>query len=160
MVASLDPRWLQGEFSTLVGLFDRLVLWTNDSKTFRMFCLLCQEAGTQSEAVYRRQMTGERPSYQERQRVQVQCRECRKEMVDGSMAGHMTTQPGRATEERWSWTTSATGEELGTYRMAFPSKGGPRSFLVEGCPGRAAMRTAMWIHFMHRHIQNTVVILE
>ena len=31
---------------------------------------------------------------------------------------------------------------------------------MEGCPGRVAMRTAMWVHFVHRHILDTVVILE
>ena len=29
MVASLEPRWLQGAFSNLVGMFDRMGLWTN-----------------------------------------------------------------------------------------------------------------------------------
>ena len=66
MVASLDPQWLQGFFSTLVGLFDRVGLRTNFGKTFGMVCRLCQAAGTQSEVVYGRQMTGEGPSYQER----------------------------------------------------------------------------------------------
>ena len=41
-----------------------------------------------------------------------------------------------------------------------PSMGGPRSCPVEGFPGRAATRTAMRVHFMHRHVLDTVVILE
>ena len=44
--------------------------------------------------------------------------------------------------------------------MAFPEKGGPRSFLLEGFPGRAATRTAMWVHFLYWHVLDTVVILE
>ena len=36
MVALLDPRWLQGAFSTLVGLFDRVGLRTNARKTVGM----------------------------------------------------------------------------------------------------------------------------
>ena len=40
MVASLDPRWLQDAFSTLVGLFDRVGLWTNVGKIFVMVCCL------------------------------------------------------------------------------------------------------------------------
>ena len=47
MVTLLDPRWLQGAFSTLVGLFDRVVLHTYSGKTVGMFCRLCQAAGTQ-----------------------------------------------------------------------------------------------------------------
>ena len=50
MVALSDPQWIQGAFSTLVGLFDRVVLWNNVCKTVGMVCRPCQAAGTQSEA--------------------------------------------------------------------------------------------------------------
>ena len=36
MISSSDPRWLQGEFSTLVGLFNRVVLQTNVGNTVSM----------------------------------------------------------------------------------------------------------------------------
>ena len=38
MVSSSDPRWLQGAFITLVGLFDRAGLRTNVRKTVGMVC--------------------------------------------------------------------------------------------------------------------------
>ena len=57
MVASLDPRWLQGDFITLVGLFNRVGLKTNIGKTVEMVCHLCQAAVTQLAAEYRRRMT-------------------------------------------------------------------------------------------------------
>ena len=38
MVASLDPRWIQGDFSTLVGLFERVGLKNNSRKTVGMVC--------------------------------------------------------------------------------------------------------------------------
>ena len=44
--------------------------------------------------------------------------------------------------------------------MSFPEKGGPRRCPVEGCPGALATRTAMRVHFVHRHVQDTVVMLE
>ena len=44
--------------------------------------------------------------------------------------------------------------------MSFPAKGGWRRCPVEGCPGVLATRTAMLVHFVHRHIHDTVVILE
>ena len=47
MVVSSDPRWLQGYFRTLVGLFDSVGLWTNGRKTVGMVFRLCQAAGTQ-----------------------------------------------------------------------------------------------------------------
>ena len=45
MVASSDLRWLQGTFSTLVGMFDRLGLRTNAGKTVGMVFHPCQAAG-------------------------------------------------------------------------------------------------------------------
>ena len=64
MVASSDPRWIQGEFNTLVGLFDMVGLRTNVRKTVGMVCRPCQATGNQSEAAYGRQITGEGPTYQ------------------------------------------------------------------------------------------------
>ena len=105
-------------------------------------------------------MKGEGPSYRERHKVRVQCRKCGEEMAAGSLAGYRMTQHGRAVEERCIWKTLARGEETRMYRMEFPDKGGPRSCLVEGCPGRAATRIAMRVHFLHQHVLDSVVILE
>ena len=135
MVALSDPHWLQGAFSTLAGLFDRMGLHNNVGKTIGMVCRPCQAAGTQSEAAYRRRITGEGPAYRERQKGRVQCRECREEMTSTSLAGHKITQHGKAAEARRIWKTSATGEEPRTYCMAFPAKGGPWSCPVEVYPG-------------------------
>ena len=52
MVALSDPGWVQGAFSTLLGLFEKVDLKTNVGKTVRMVCRLCQVAGTQEEAAY------------------------------------------------------------------------------------------------------------
>ena len=38
IVVSLEPRWLQGGFSTLVGLFNRVGLKSNIGNTVVMFC--------------------------------------------------------------------------------------------------------------------------
>ena len=38
MLVSLDPRWLQGSFSTLKGLFDRVGLKANSRKPVGMVC--------------------------------------------------------------------------------------------------------------------------
>ena len=81
-------------------------------------------------------------------------------MAAGSLASHRVTQHGRAAEERWSWEDSATGGEPQTYRMAFPTKGGPWSCPVEGCPCQAGTRTAMRMHFFKRHVRDIVIILE
>ena len=46
------------------------------------------------------------------------------------------------------------------YKMNFPTKGGRQQCPVEGCPGVSETRAAMWVHFVHRHVHDTVVILE
>ena len=42
MVVSSDPAWLQGTFTALVGIFDRVGLMTNVGKTVSMVCHPCQ----------------------------------------------------------------------------------------------------------------------
>ena len=44
MVVSSDPAWLQGAFTALVAIFDRVCLMTNVGKTVSMVCHSC-EAG-------------------------------------------------------------------------------------------------------------------
>ena len=38
-----------------------------------------------------------------------------------------------------------------------PNEGGTAA--MGGCPGGIATRTAMRVHFVHRHVQDTVVVL-
>ena len=64
MIASLDPGWLQGVFSILVGPFDRVSLKTNVRNTVEIFCRLFQVAVTRSEATYDHWMTDAGPSFQ------------------------------------------------------------------------------------------------
>ena len=147
MVALLDPRWTQGDFITLVSLFNRVGLKTNFRKTVGMVFCPCQAAGMQLEAAYVRRMTVEGPSYWERQRIRIQCKEYGEEMELGSLAGHMQKQHGKSVEGRWHWEATAPREEPRTYSMALPNSGGLRNFPVEGYPGRATAKTAMQVHF-------------
>ena len=57
MVGATDPQWLQGAFSALVAIFDRVGLRTNVGKTVSMACHPCRaggrkpkRSGVQSEA--------------------------------------------------------------------------------------------------------------
>ena len=115
MVVFSDPHWLQGAFDTLVGLFDRMGLRTNIGNKVGMVFRPCQATGNQSEAAYGRQITGEGPTYRERQKVRFQCREYGEEMASGYVAEHTMTHHGRAAEARRSWKTLETGEEPRTH---------------------------------------------
>ena len=155
-----DPVWLQGAFIALAGLFDRVVLRNNVGETVDMVCYPCQAAGNLTTEAYGRSITGMGQSYRERLRDQVACRECGEIMMVGSLLSHLMTQHVKAAGRRRQWTTPAVGRGPQSYRMSFPAKGGPQKCPVEGCPWRVATRTAMQVHFVHRHLLNTVVILE
>ena len=47
-----------------------------------------------------------------------------------------------------------------TYRIYFPAKAGPKPCPVEGCSGRESIWMEMRVHFWHRNVRDTVVILE
>ena len=125
-----------------------------------MVCHPCQAAGNITTAAYGRRIMGEGKSYIERQRDQVECEECVEQLAVGSLSIHMMTQHGKAAGQRRQWTTPAEGRVPQEYRRSFPTKGGPRACPVEGCPGKMATRTAMRVQFVHRHVLNTVVMLE
>ena len=92
MVVLSNPAWLQGAFTALVGLFDRVGLRTNIGKTVSMFCDPCQVgAGHRTEEAYGRRITGEGGSYAERQRDRVECMECGEQLEIGSMLSHLMT---------------------------------------------------------------------
>ena len=59
MVVSSDPAWLQGAFSALVAIFDRVGLRTNVNNTVSMACHPCWPgAGNRTAAGYSRRLTG------------------------------------------------------------------------------------------------------
>ena len=160
MVVLSDPAWLQGAFSSLVAIFDRVGLRTNVGKTVIMACHPCRAgAGNRTEAAYSRRLTGLGKTYAERQRERVACGECGAVIAVGSMLSHLMTRHGKAATGRHLWATQ-TNWNPRTYKMHFPAKGGPRRCPVERCPGVLATQVAMRVHFVHRHVHNTVVILE
>ena len=64
MVASSDPAWIQGAFSALVAIFDRLGLRTNVRKVVSMACHPFRAgAGNRTEAGYSRRLTGVGKTY-------------------------------------------------------------------------------------------------
>ena len=69
MVVSLDPAWLQGDFSALVAILYRVGLRTNVNKTVSMACHPCQAgSGNLATAGYSRRLTGVGKTFKERQR--------------------------------------------------------------------------------------------
>ena len=58
LVASTDPGWLHSAFDTLTGIFNRVRLRKNTSKTVGTVCTPCQADGVRADKAYTRHMTG------------------------------------------------------------------------------------------------------
>ena len=63
LVLSTQPERLQRYFDVLVGLFDRVSLCTNISKTVGMACHPCHAPGGMSEESYEKRTTGKEPTF-------------------------------------------------------------------------------------------------
>ena len=95
MLASSDPQWLQWAFTQLVGMFDRLGLNTNTEKMVIMTCRPSTQQGIRSEEAYGRLMTGEGPTFRERNRERVTYGDCGKEVAAESLESHQMKQHGK-----------------------------------------------------------------
>ena len=69
-------------------------------KTVSMTCRPCPAAGNQSEEAYGPLITEEGLTYLEQKRERVECRDCGKEMVAGSLDTHRMSQHGKIKERR------------------------------------------------------------
>ena len=148
-------------FDTLTGIFGWVVLRTNVCKTVGMVCRPCRADGLQVDEAFTQRITVDVGVFKEKQQERVSCPECGKNLAQGLLVNHRQTQNGVAKGglglER---DKLYGGDNPRTYRMAFPARAGPRPCPVKGCSGRASARTAMRVHFLHRHVRDTVVILE
>ena len=87
IVKSTQLERLQREFDVLSYLFDRVGLHKNTRKTVMMECQPYHMPVRISVVEYERGEMGTVPTYQERQRIQVQCLECGVEVAAGLMLG-------------------------------------------------------------------------
>ena len=132
MVGTSDPEWLQGAFSALVAIFDRVGLQTIVYKTVSMACHPCRAGtGNWTTEGYKQRITGDRSSFRERQRERVAFGECVAELAAGSLSSHMMNRHGKAAPRRHLWAPQTTGGPI-MYKMNFPMKGGRRQCPVEG----------------------------
>ena len=145
MVVSLDPAWLQGAFSALVAIFNRIGLLTNVGKTVSMACHPCRAgAGNRTEAGYSWRLMEVEKMYAERQRERVACGECGTVIAAGSMSSHLMIRHGKAATRRHLCPPQTNGGPR-MYKMHFPAKGGRILCPVERCPGMLATRAAMLV---------------
>ena len=147
-----------------MGIFDWVDLRTNICKTMGMVCRNFWASGVWAEEAYIWRMTGEERSFKEWQQERVLCPEYGNELAMGSLVTHQQTRhsvaKGGLVSEGGEADRGDVGDEPRTYRLVFPARAGPMPCPVEGCSGQALTPTAMRVHFWHRHVRDTVVILE
>ena len=99
-------------------------------------------------------------SYKEIQRERVRFTKCGKYLARGSLAAHFPTHNGVAKGvSGQEGCVEVTDNEPRMYRMVFLANSWPRTCPVEGCSVQADMQTFMQVHFWHRHVQGTLIIL-
>jgi hypothetical protein len=91
LIASRDPVWLQELFDILIGLFERIRLFTNASKTKVMVCILgrIHEAYTEQQYVKYKSPTG---AVADNKRCWINCEICGTSLAAGSNQSHLESQ--------------------------------------------------------------------
>ena len=102
------------------------------------------------------QLTGKGPTFRERHWRVVAFLECGVEVAAGSLLTHHLSQNGVGGGD----SPHSSSREAQTFRVFFQKQLSRLWCPVAGCLGGAYSRTNPRIHFAHRHIPGTVVILE
>ncbi len=91
LIASRDPVWLQESFDILIGLFERIGLFTNASKTKVMVCTPGQirKAYTEEQYAKYNSLTG---SATNNKLHCVDCEICGASLAAGSYQSHLESQ--------------------------------------------------------------------
>ena len=117
----------------------------------------CRTTGSKYEEAYTIWMAGEGLTYQARQREGVWCTDCWAELAAGYLKAHHQMQ------NRWGWGQESHWEEetppSEDYRVYFTWTTGTVEFPVEGYRRGGTSRDKLWVHFLHRHMQDTIFIL-
>ena len=104
---------------------------------------------------YTQRMIGVGTSFCERQQERLQCLECELDLESRSLMAHFHAHHGKERPPQWE-KLYATPKPI-LYRVSFPRSDGFTGCPVGGCEGLATTYNNLWIHFMHRHMWDTIV---
>ena len=102
----------------MVRMFERVGMQTNLNNTKAMICtpgFICGQPGAES---YKRQATGEGPTFRERNRTRVSCKECGEIMAAYSLRHHMDIAHGRVLPQVRGVYVRVGGLDI--YKVSFP----------------------------------------
>jgi hypothetical protein len=155
LVASRDPVWLQSSFDILVGLFERIRLFTNASNTKVMICILGRIREGYIEEEYTNIRSGAETAT-DRKRRRVDCQICGDSLQAGSLKSHLETQHDIYCS--FVLSRDIVIERPAIVYHAIVSTDTGRYFCpVANCVGGASTRWNLRRHFLERHPQDLVV---
>eukprot|EP00978_Attheya_sp_CCMP212_P005927 scaffold13219_cov61-Attheya_sp.AAC.3 len=73
---------------------------------------------------------------------------------------HLRVQHGRQMPQAGREPAPAVGLTTGEYIVSFPKTVSLINCPIKGCPGKATSRAYLHTHFMHRHVKDTLIILD
>jgi hypothetical protein len=103
---------------------------------------------------------GQGETYAEKKRRKVQCYECTKTLAQSSLSNHLIRQHGthlRVLELSNNITDKGPPR---LYQVSFPEHCRVKLYPSEDCSGKATPRANLRRHFMFKHPQDDIIILE
>ena len=119
----------------MVRMFERVGLQTNLNKTKDMICTMGYIWVQQGAEAYKRRATGEGPTFWERKRTRVHCKECGETMAASSLWHHMERAHGILLPQVRG--VDVRGGGLEVYNLSFPRILKLVDCPVEGFPAKA-----------------------
>ena len=149
---------MQGMLTTIMCMFERVVLFTNLGKTKATTCNPGFIWGKMGQDAYKLWEKGEGATFRGRKGKRPSCSKCGATMVASSLRHHMERTHERILAHTRGEDTRGGGRE--TYVVFSPCILPLVVCLVEGCPARAYAPVMLHEHFMYRHWKAQVVILQ
>jgi hypothetical protein len=155
-IASRDPEQLQHSFGILIGLFERVGLFTNVDKTKAMICIPGRIRTKLSTEVYERSRFGfcTAKAWESRR---VECDICGANLSASSLSSHLETQHD-VYRSRVLNRDLVDDRPTRTYFAPYSMASGKFKCPVPGCVGEAATKWNMRRHFLDRHPKDLVVL--
>ena len=155
MIQNTNPKVLQKDLDAIISLFEEIGLRTNETKTKYMIVRGPAAPAALREAIYNQGRTGEGKTFMEKRKEEVECKECKKILKQGSLQRHMMQQHGKKPEQYLY-------REIGTAARfcVEVSRGVHNKCPVPGCTGGSSDKFGMYRHFGLRHPEATINIPE
>ena len=156
LIENEDPDTLQQDLDLIIGLFEKVGLRTNESKTKFMVFRGPSAPKAISKQAYYRMVTGKGKTYNERRKERVQCTICGKEMCRGSLQRHMEKQHNLK-PERYLYSEKETQTTSSSFKVKI-IRGKRNKCPIPGCPGESKDKFGMYRHFCLKHVETNLII--